>query len=127
MTTGGLSEQEIARFNAVAKRIVDLRNQITQLEERKAELTAELRGKLKVSDEVYTFDDATVSVTQTKVFSAEKARQLIAPSMLPLVEVTTTDVDDAKCRELLPPAIYKECRVPRGKPTVTVREKHNEE
>jgi len=122
MNEAGLTEEQIERFDDITQRIIDLRNRIAALEEQKDALTAELRDSLKVSDNVYTFDHATVRVTQKTAFSPDKAELLISPTMLPLVQVTETKIDDSRCKDLLPPELYRECRIPHGKPTVTVKE-----
>jgi len=118
----GLTEDELAELVSAAEQIADLRDRIAGLTERKDELTSLLRAKLKVNpDAVYRVGARTVAVTQTTTFDPAQAVLVAPPEILAMITVTRTEVSDERAKELLAPAAYQACRVPRGKPTVVVR------
>jgi hypothetical protein len=62
-----------------------------------------------------------VSVVQTTKFDEVQARKVLTVEQLAACMRQITIVDDALAKTVLPPAVYAECRIPRGVATVTVR------
>jgi hypothetical protein len=57
-----------------------------------------------------------VSVTETKRFSPDRAKEVLPPELLALCEETT--VTASKARQNLPPQVYEACQQVSGKATV---------
>lgn len=121
ITQGGLTNDEITQLTEAARQIAVLRSQIAELVDRKEALTALLRSKLKPTEDLYKFGDRTVSVVQTTVFDEVQARKVLTIEQLGACLRQVTVVDDALAKAVLPPAVYVNCRIPRGKATVTVK------
>jgi hypothetical protein len=118
----GLAPDMIAELTAAAEQIVDLRTRITGLTEVKDTLTGRLRELLKVNpDAVYRLGGRTVAITQKTTFDPVTAARVLSPELLALITVTRTEVDEDRARLLLAPAAFDACRIPYGKPAVTVK------
>lgn len=98
---------------------LDLTARASALTERCNEIKATLRANLTVGSHA----DGGVRINHPHKFSPDKAREILPPELLALVEVEVpahTEVDPKQAKNLLAPALYKACTVPAGEPRVTI-------
>lgn len=124
-------EEEFEDNSDLVLRLDDVRREIAKLKEIEDELIAAIAAKVPEGDVTDGEGNVAAVVTQGRQFSADRARELLPESLLPLVEKTT--IVAAKVKELLPqlnkllpegasPLDYEDFKAPYGKPKVKVVE-----
>jgi hypothetical protein len=116
-----MTDEQVADL---AGRIRDLRDRAAELKNKADDLTGQLREALKVGTN-QTYGPWNVHITQSTTFSEARALELsragiITAEQIEWATITVKTVDEARLTDILPPTVAAQCRVPRGKATVTI-------
>jgi hypothetical protein len=101
--------------------LADLRRRILTLIEYEKDLSSRVRAIIPAGTQKEQFGAETVTVTQPRRFSIEKAREILSPEVIR--ELMTPQIDMTKVKEMLPPAVLDQCKVPHGSPTISFSRK----
>lgn len=106
--TTELTEEQAEKVRILEK----LKSDREKLQQQEDTLKGELRDEL--GEGKYTVDgQPAISVSATRTFDSETARENVPKELLPLI--LSESIDSAKARKILPPAMYDACRKESGK------------
>lgn len=101
--------------------LADVRRRIQTLIEYEKDLSSRVRAIVPVGTRKEQFGAETVTVSQPQRFSIEKAQKILSPEVLQ--ELMTPQIDMTKVKDMLPPAVLDQCKVPHGSPTISFSRK----